>query len=76
MYHLQSSYKGVNQHFTRTPEEKAFQPNDIEKIKAELWKCVEKGKYDVNGYAVLFSIETGVREGEIPSLKWSDIHEN
>ena len=61
---------------TRTPEEKAFQPNDIEKIKAELWKRVEKEKYDVNGYAVLFSIETGVREGEIPSLKWSDIHEN
>ena len=31
-------------------------------------------KYDVNDYAILFSIETGVREGEIPSLKWTDIY--
>lgn len=58
----------------RNPEDKAFQPFEIELIKNTLWKRVNKLKYDVNGYAILFSIETGVREGEIPSLKWSDIY--
>ena len=32
--------------------------------------------YFINGYAILFSIETGVRAAEIPALKWSDIHED
>ena len=34
------------------------------------------GSYYINGYAVLFAIETGVRVGELCALKWSDITEN
>ena len=30
-------------------------------------------EYDIIGYAMLFSIETGVRVAEIPPLRWSDI---
>lgn len=30
-------------------------------------------RYDFIGYAMLFSIATGVRVGEIPVLKWEDI---
>ncbi len=55
------------------PEDKAFQPHEIDRIREYLWNRVHRLKYDVNGYAILFSSETGVREGEIPSLKWSDI---
>ncbi len=32
--------------------------------------------YFINGYAILFSIKVGVRVGEIPALKWSDIKGN
>ena len=58
------------------PEDKAFQPREIELIRDYLWKRVNEMRYDVNGYAILFSSETGLREGEIPSLKWSDIEGN
>jgi integrase len=55
------------------PEEKAFQPQDIELIRNHLWERVHSRKYDVLGYAILFSSYTGTREAEIPSLKWEDI---
>ena len=55
------------------PEEKAFQPNDIDQIRTHLWKRVNERQYDSLGYAILLSSYTGMREGEIPSLKWSDI---
>lgn len=58
----------------KNPEDKAFQPFEIELIKKTVRERINNSKYDVNGYAILFSIETGVREGEIPSLKWSDIY--
>lgn len=58
------------------PEDKAFQPHEVEMIRDYLWKRVNELRYDVNGYAILFSSETGVREGEIPSLKWSDVKSN
>ena len=41
------------------PEEKAFQPHEIEMIRDYLWARVEREKYDVNGYAILFSSHTG-----------------
>ncbi len=31
------------------------------------------GGYDIHGYAILFSIETGMRVGELIALKWADI---
>jgi integrase len=33
------------------------------------------GSYYINGYAMLFAIETGVRVGELCALKWEDIEE-
>ena len=58
------------------PEDKAFQPHELELIREHLWNRVRSLHYDVCGYAILFSSETGVREGEIPSLKWADIKSN
>ncbi len=55
------------------PEDKAFTNEDIKCIREYLWERVSKLRYDVNGYAILFSSHTGVRQGEIPSLKWSDV---
>lgn len=57
------------------PEDKAFQPEEVELIRTTLWKRVSLLKYDVNGYAILFASETGCREGEIPAIKWTDISE-
>ena len=74
-----SKNKAYAKNFTptsRKPEDKAFQPDEVELIRTHLWERVHKERYDVNGYAILFSSETGVREGEIPSLKWSDITGN
>ncbi|MCR4616556.1 MAG: tyrosine-type recombinase/integrase [Lachnospiraceae bacterium] len=61
---------------SRKPEDKAFQPDEVERIRSYLWERVHQEEYDVNGYAILFSSETGLREGEIPSLKWSDVSGN
>ena len=58
---------------SRKPENKAFQPYEIEEIKIRAWTNVHSC-YDIYSYAALFSISTGVREGEIASLKWSDIY--
>lgn len=71
-----AAYKKNCSYSSKKPEDKAFQPDEIELIQDYLWERVKRLNYDVNGYAILFSIETGVREGEIPSLKWSDISEN
>ena len=32
--------------------------------------------YFINGYAILLSIETGMRAAELPALKWSDVHDD
>ncbi len=55
------------------PEDKAFQPDEIDIIREYLWNRVHNRVYDVNGYAILFASWVGLREAEIPSLKWSDI---
>ena len=55
------------------PEDKAFSPDDIFILREYLWKRVNTLKYDLNGYAILFASHTGVRQAEIPALKWSDI---
>lgn len=55
------------------PEEKAFQPDDIQKIKNYVWEQIDSKPYSPNYYAILLAIETGMREAELPSLKWEDI---
>lgn len=62
-----------------TAEEKIFSPEEIEKIKAEVYKRFTFTKkyndYFINGYTILFSIETGVRVAELCSLKWADVRD-
>lgn len=54
-------------------------PDEIESLKAEVRKRMtmkKYGSYYINGYAMLFAIETGVRVGELCALKWEDITAN
>ena len=58
------------------PEKKAFQPDDIEKIKELCWqRAKHNNNYvcSINALAVLLSIETGMRTAELCALQWSDI---
>jgi len=57
----------------KNPEEKAFQPKQLQELKTHLWERVKTRKYDVSGFAILFAASTGVRIAEIPVLKWSDV---
>lgn len=61
------------------PSEKAFQPQEIAQLQDFLWNRVRTNHNYVvcaNAYAVLFSIETGMRSAEICALKWADIDEH
>lgn len=60
-------------------EEKIFSEDEIEAIKTTVRKYMTYERYNgyfINGYAILLSIETGMRAGELPSLKWTDVHDN
>ena len=60
------------------PEEKILSPEEIEMLKAEVRRRMtmkKYGDYYINGYAMLFAIETGVRVGELCAMKWEDIKE-
>lgn len=62
-----------------SPETKLHTPQDIRQIQNEIRKRMpmkrNKG-YFINGYAMLLSIETGMRVAEICSLRWDDVKEN
>lgn len=60
------------------PEEKAFQPNEIALIRETLRNRIPSVGYNakVNSYAIIFSTYTGLRIGELCSLKWRDIEDN
>ncbi len=60
-------------------EEKIFSEEEIEEIKQKVRSYMTLKRYSgyfINGYAILMSIMTGMRVGEIPSLKWNDVKEN
>lgn len=60
-------------------DEKIFSESEIADIKAKVRRYMEYDRYNgyfINGYAILLSIETGMRAGELPALKWSDIKSN
>ncbi|MCR5235863.1 MAG: tyrosine-type recombinase/integrase [Lachnospiraceae bacterium] len=60
-------------------EEKIFSEDEIEAIKQKVRSYMTFRRYAgyfINGYAILLSIMTGMRAGELPSLKWSDIKDN
>lgn len=61
------------------PEDNILSETEIELIIAKIRKRMEHkryGGYYINGYAILLSIETGMRVAELCSLKWSDVKEN
>ena len=70
-------YKSLS--VSKRSDEKIFSVEEIETIKTEVRKRMAyKKKYNgyfINGYAILLSIETGMRVAEICALKWSDISE-
>lgn len=69
--HYQKSFTPDN----KRPEAKILSPTEIEMIQTEIRKRMNHKKYNgyfINGYMILFSIESGCRAGELPALKWSD----
>lgn len=61
------------------PEEKILSPDEIELLKSEVrhrMTLKKYGNYYINGYAMLFAIETGVRVGELCAIRWEDIKEH
>lgn len=59
--------------------EKIFSEEELALIKEEVrsrFKQKKHNGYFINGYAILLAIETGMRAGELPSLKWTDIKSN
>ena len=59
--------------------EKIFSEEELNLIKEEVrsrFKQKKHNGYFINGYAILLAIETGMRAGELPSLKWTDIKGN
>lgn len=60
------------------PEEKILSPEEIDTLKKEVrhrMTLKKYGRYYINGYAMLFAIETGVRAGELCAIRWEDIRE-
>lgn len=60
-------------------EEKILSPEEIGMLKSEVRRRMQMkkyGRYYINGYALLFAIETGVRVGELCAIKWRDVYED
>ena len=61
------------------PEDNILSEEEIELVIAKVRKYMTSKRYNgyfVNGYAILLSIETGMRVAELCSLKWNDVKEN
>ena len=69
---IQNYYKNCD-NTVKSSDEKIFTVPETEAIKSKIRTEMAPKKYDVIGYAMLFSIETGVRVAEIPPLRWTDI---
>lgn len=77
-YVKKSVYQKMLSPVSKAPENKIHTPEEIKLIQEEVRKRMNHktyGGYFINGFAILFAIETGVRAGEIPSLRWDDIKE-
>lgn len=63
----------------KNPESKILSEDEIKTVQDTVYRYMTAKRYKgyfINGYAILFSIETGIRAGEIPSLRWDDIKED
>ncbi len=61
------------------PEDNILSEEEIQLVIAKVRKYMASKRYDgyfINGYAILLSIETGMRVAELCSLKWSDVKDN
>ncbi|MBO4461623.1 MAG: tyrosine-type recombinase/integrase [Lachnospiraceae bacterium] len=61
------------------PDEKILSPDEIKSLQNAVrhrMTLKKYGKYYINGFAMLFAIETGVRVGELCALKWEDVWES
>lgn len=71
-------YKNAIDYSRGDAEKKIFSKKEIVLIQDEIRRRMpmkrNKG-YFINGYAMLLSIETGMRVGEICSLRWDDVKE-
>ncbi|MCR5728738.1 MAG: tyrosine-type recombinase/integrase [Lachnospiraceae bacterium] len=64
---------------TAIPEDKILSEDEIELVKATVRQRMKHSRYHgyfINGYAILLSIETGMRAAELPALKWSDVYDD
>ena len=62
-----------------TTDTKIFSETELQTIKKAIRHKMGFRRYKgyfINGYAMLFSIETGMRVGELVALKWEDILED
>lgn len=68
-------YRSLNSSYVR-PEDKIFTENELMLIQNEIRKRMLQKKYGsfyTNGYAILLSMQTAMRAGEICALKWKDV---
>lgn len=68
-------YKACKQD-SSNPEDQILSEEEIEMVIARVRKNMTHKTYNgyfINGFAILLSIETGMRVGELCSLKWSDV---
>lgn len=60
----------------KTDDEKLFTREEIGEIESEVRSRLDRDGYDGYLYAILLAILTGVRAGELPTLRWSDMTDN
>lgn len=56
-------------------KDKILSADEIKQVQEVLWQRILQKHYYINGYMALFAIETGMRAGELCSLKWADVQE-
>lgn len=69
-------YKKLCKPKNKNAEEKILSEKEIDLLRKNAQLRCEESAYNVYGYMILLSIETGMRAAELCSLKWEDIKED